>query len=100
MMIGKHIRTLREGKGMLLRELAAILKIDVAMLSKMERGKRPFREEDLDVLSNALNENKEELYTKWLADKALRATNDEKFQSKALQLALTICNNDKLNYLK
>ncbi|WP_422350794.1 helix-turn-helix domain-containing protein [Flagellimonas sp.] len=98
MMIGKHIRELREDKGMLLRELAAILKIDAAMLSKMERGKRPFREEDLEILSNALNESKEELYTKWLADKALRATNYEHFQSKALELALSICINDKLNY--
>lgn len=90
-MIGEHVRIVREGQGMLLRELAAKLNVDTAMLSKMERGVRPFRKEDLDVLSEVLNENKDTIHTKWLADRALRATENEEFQSKALELALSNC---------
>lgn len=78
-MIGKHIRAIRKQQDMLLRELAAKLNIDTAMLSKMEREVRPFRKEDIEALSTILNENQESLYTKWLADKALRATENEQY---------------------
>ena len=90
-MIGEHIRILRERENLLLRELAAILEIDPAMLSKMERGVRFFRKEDLEVLSKALNEEKETLNTMWLADKILKTSKDEKYQVKALELALINC---------
>ncbi|QLG44730.1 helix-turn-helix domain-containing protein [Costertonia aggregata] len=92
-MIGTYIRNARERQGMLLRELAAELNIDTAMLSKMERGVRPFRKEDLKKLSSVLNEEIETLRTQWLADKVLRATENEKLQSKALELALSKCKN-------
>ena len=92
------MRIVREGQGMLLRELAAKLNVDTAMLSKMERGVRPFRKEDLDVLSEVLNENKDTIHTKWLVDRVLRATENEKFQSKTLELALSRCKNNKIKY--
>lgn len=76
---------------MLLRELAAKLNLDTAMLSKMERGVRPFRKEDLDIISEVLNEDMNTIYTKWLVDRALRAIENEKFQSKTLELALSRC---------
>lgn len=91
-MIGEHVRAMREGHNMLVRELAASLNMDTAMLSKMERGLRPFRKEDIEPLCQLLNEDCENLYTMWLADKALRATENEKFQAKALKLALKNCN--------
>ena len=37
-MIGEQIRKLREANNILLRQLAATLDVDQAMLSKMERG--------------------------------------------------------------
>lgn len=88
-MIGKHIRILRERKNLLLRELAAILKIYSATLSKIERGVRFFRKEDLGILSEALNKNRETLNTMWLTDKILKLSKDEKYQVKTLELALT-----------
>lgn len=97
-MIGKYIRELREDRGMVLRELAAALSIDSAQLSKMERGQRFFREDDLKVLSKVLKTSYETLYTKWLADRALKVTENNKLQSKALELALSVCKNDKMNY--
>lgn len=44
-MIGEHIRALRESNDVLLRQLAAQLEIDQAMLSKMERSERSFKRE-------------------------------------------------------
>jgi transcriptional regulator with XRE-family HTH domain len=93
-MIGTYIRAARERQGMLVRELASELDMDTAMLSKMERSVRPFRKEDLKKLSSILNEEIETLYTHWLADKALRATENEEFQYEALELALSKCKNE------
>jgi transcriptional regulator with XRE-family HTH domain len=88
-MIGDKIRELRESKEILLRQLAAQLDMDTALLSKMERGDRFFRKEDIVSLSKIFNQSKSELLTIWLADKVLHALNDEQYQIEALELALT-----------
>ncbi|WP_304235667.1 helix-turn-helix domain-containing protein [Jiulongibacter sediminis] len=88
-MIGDKIRELRESKEILLRQLAAQLDMDTALLSKMERGDRFFRKEDIVSLSEILNQSKSELLTIWLADKVLHTIHDEEYQIEALELALT-----------
>lgn len=90
-MIGEHVRVLRESQNLLIRELAARLKMDTAMLSKMERGVRPFRREDVVPLAKILKEDKNKLYTLWLADKILRVTDNDKFTTDALEIALLNC---------
>jgi len=87
-MIGEHIRTLRESNDVLLRQLAAKLDMDQAMLSKMERGERSFKREHIDVLSKIFKQSKKELLTMWLADKILKTANSEKFTKEALKLAI------------
>lgn len=37
---GQKIRSLRESQGLLLRQVAAAIEIDQALLSKIERGER------------------------------------------------------------
>ena len=44
---GEYIRQLRTDKGFTLTELAALLKLDSANLSKIENGKREFDEKRL-----------------------------------------------------
>lgn len=61
-MIGERIRTLREANDILLRQLAAKLDMDQALLSKMERGERSFRKEDIDALAKIFKQSKKELY--------------------------------------
>lgn len=90
-MIGEHIRTLREGNNILLRQLAAKLDMDQAMLSKMERGERSFRKEDIDALAKIFKQPKKELLTLWLADKILKTTKNERYKKEALQLAINSC---------
>ncbi len=87
-MIGEHIRTLREANDILLRQLAAKLDMDQAMLSKMERGERSFRREDIDTLAKIFKQSKKELITMWLADKILKTVGSEKFSKEALRLAI------------
>lgn len=94
-MIGEHVRTLRRKRNVLLRELASKLNIDSAMLSKMERGIRSFRKEDIEILSLFFKQGKKELYTMWLADKILKTTENENYKKEALKLAINSCRNDE-----
>ena len=87
-MIGDKIRELRESKEILLRQLAAQLDMDTALLSKMERGDRFFRKEDILSLSEIFNQPEKELLTIWLADKVLQTIHEEEYQAEALELAL------------
>lgn len=66
---GIYLRELREKKNMLLRELAAAVQMDTALLSKIERGKRKARKEQVTAFAKALQTDYKELYKKWLAEK-------------------------------
>jgi len=87
-MIGDKIRTLREANNILLRQLASTLEMDTAMLSKMERGDRFFRKEDIVALSKIFNQSQKDLLTLWLAVKVLKTIGNEDFSQEALQIAL------------
>jgi len=88
-MIGEKIRELRETNNVLIRQLAAQLDMDTALLSKMERGDRLFRKEDLTKIAKIFQVPKEDLLKLWLADKILKTVEPESFKKEALELALT-----------
>ncbi len=85
-MIGIHIRQIRENNGYLLRQMAAILDVDTTILSKMERGERPFKREHIVKVAEACSCNKEELLTMWLADRINNVIENEDCAIKALDL--------------
>lgn len=89
-MIGEKIRTLRETNNMLIRELAAQLEMDTAMLSKMERGERPFKKEDIMLLAKIFKQAEKDLLTLWLADRIIKNIAGEDYSTESLQLALKI----------
>ena len=91
-MIGDKIRELREHNNILLRQLAAQLDMDTAMLSKMERGDRFFRKEDILALAKIFQQPEQDLLTLWLADKILKTIQEEAYKQQALQLALKTLN--------
>ena len=62
---------LREQKGLLLREVAAHLEIDTAMISKIERGEKSCKREHIERLADILDGSESELISIWLADKIL-----------------------------
>lgn len=85
-MIGQKIRELREENDFLLRQLAAKMDIDTAQLSKMERGERFFKKEEIIEIARILNANKQELLTQWLADKIYKTVDGEEFVIEALKI--------------
>ena len=77
MTFGNYIRKLREEKQLLLREVASQMNIDTALLSKIERGTRMARKEQVEDLAKALNKSKNELLNFWMADKIVNMIKDE-----------------------
>ncbi|WP_195607441.1 helix-turn-helix domain-containing protein [Bacteroides caccae] len=77
MLFGNKIRKLRDEQGVLQRQLAALLEIDTPMFSKIERGDRRAKREQVIKLAEYLHQDKKEMLTLWLADKVLDAVGDE-----------------------
>ncbi len=77
MFLGKRIRELREEKGLLQRQLAAGLEVDTPMYSKIERGERRAKKEQVLKLAELFNSDKDELLTLWLADQIYDLVKDE-----------------------
>ena len=66
--IGNIIRTKREEKGMLLRQLAAMIDVDTAIISKIERGERKARREQIIKISKVLGLNEKEILIEYLSE--------------------------------
>jgi HTH-type transcriptional regulator, competence development regulator len=87
--LGTFIRLKREENNLLLRQLAAKLDMDVAYLSKLERGERIARIEHLPLFSEFLNVPKTELQLLWASDQIaslLTVFDDKKEAIQALDL--------------
>ena len=67
MLFGNRIKELREGQGLLQRQLAVALGVDVPMFSKIERGDRRAKREPVVILAQQLNANEDELHKEKLA---------------------------------
>lgn len=93
--IGEKLRHLREESGLPLRKVAAILDIDVAILSKMERGERKLSKEVVLKLADIYNYNTDELLVLFLSDKIIYEIQDEDLGEKALKVA-----EERVKYLK
>lgn len=93
MNFGERIKELRESKDLLQRQLAATLEIDTPMFSKIERGERRAKREQVIILAELLNADVQELLTLWLAEQVYDLVKDEEVASDALQVT-----EDKLKY--
>jgi transcriptional regulator with XRE-family HTH domain len=87
MQFGERIRELREKKKLLQRQLAASLEIDTPMYSKIERGERTAKREQVTALAQLLDTKEEELLTIWLSDKIIENVGDETAALAALKHA-------------
>lgn len=77
MLFGAKIRSLREEKKMLQRELAAALSVDTPMYSRIERGERPIKREQIKIIADILCADESELLKLWLADQVSALFNGE-----------------------
>jgi len=85
--IGEKLRHIREEKELPLRKVAALLDIDVAILSKMERGERRITKEVVLKLADIYGYNADELLVSFLSDKILYEIQDEDLGIEALKVA-------------
>lgn len=85
--VGNLLRELREEKKLLLREVAAKISIDTAVLSKIEKSKRLPTKEQIQMLGEFFESNKDEIIIAWLSDKIYYEIQNEAFALKAMQLA-------------
>ena len=85
--IGEKLRHIREEKELPLRKVAALLDIDVAILSKMERGERRITKEVVLKLADIYDYNADELLVSFLSDKILYEIKDEDLGIEALKVA-------------
>ena len=88
MQFGAMIRELREGQGLLQRQLAASLEIDTPMFSKIERGARKAKREQVEQLASLLRANLPDLLRIWLKDQIIDLIKNEAQASEALKTAL------------
>lgn len=85
--IGEKLRHIREEKELPLRKVAALLDIDVAILSKMERGERRITKEVVLKLADIYDYDADNLLVLFLSDKILYEIQDEDLGIEALKIA-------------
>ncbi|WP_313804220.1 helix-turn-helix transcriptional regulator [Flavobacterium sp.] len=89
------IKNAREEKKLLLRQVAAALEIDQAIISKFERGERKPSKEQVERFATFYNLDKTQLITDWLSDKIAYALYEEDNFTEVLKVA-----EEKARYLK
>ena len=67
--LGNKIRELRESNGFLLRQVAAHIEVDTALVSKLERGERKAHKEQVTRIAEFLEVEEKDLMLLWLADR-------------------------------
>ena len=77
MLLGNKIKSLRDEQGILQRQVAAYLEIDTPMFSKIERGDRRAKRNQVIQMATYFKVDEKELLTLWLADKVLDALEGE-----------------------
>ena len=88
MLFANQIKQLREENNLLQRQLASALEIDTPMYSKIERGDRLAKREQVVIIAKFLSTDENELLTLWLADKVLDVLAGEKeLGGKVLEIA-------------
>lgn len=84
--LGTKLRELRESQGLLLRQVAAQIDVDTALMSKLERGERRAQREHIIRITAVLKANEDDLIILWLADRINDVIQNEPLADKALKM--------------
>ncbi len=85
--IGQKLRMLRGGESLLLRQVAAGMEMDTALLSKIERDERKPSKKQVLAFAKFYRVNADELLVAWLSDKLASEVQDEHVGLIAIQVA-------------
>jgi transcriptional regulator with XRE-family HTH domain len=89
------IHQLREEKKLYQKQLATALSIDTPMYSRIERGERRAKKEQISIIANILQIDPEELLALWLADQVRVVVSGERtIARKVLELVDNSLNNE------
>jgi transcriptional regulator with XRE-family HTH domain len=92
---GDRLRTLRADKNLLLRQVASLLETDTAHISKLERGERKAKREQVLKLATLFETNPDELITLWLSDRIYELVKEEKMAIQAIDIIKLELEQDK-----
>ncbi|WP_338734017.1 helix-turn-helix domain-containing protein [Mangrovimonas cancribranchiae] len=88
MTLSELLKSKRETKNLLLREVASMIDADTALISKIEKGDRKPTREQIDKLALALDIDYNKLLTLWLSEKVYEDVQGEQVALDAIKLAL------------
>lgn len=83
---GEFIKKLREEKGLLQREVCSLLEIDTPLLSKIERGERKAKKEQIYKFAQVLKTDPNLLVIEWLASEVYELVKNEECAEKVLKV--------------
>lgn len=84
---GKLIRQAREDNNYFLRQVAAELDIDQAIISKFERGERKPTKEQVLKFASFFKLDKDKVLVAWLSDRVVYDLENETLAEQALKVA-------------
>jgi len=87
--LGQKVRETREKQNLLLRQVAAHIEVDTALMSKAERGERNLNRVQVIKLAQLLKVSEEEFVSLWLCDKVIEAVGADPFAEQGIKKALT-----------
>ncbi len=85
--LGQILKGAREGKKLLLREVAAAISADTAMISKFEKGERKPTRNQLLSLSKVLDITEKDIIICYLSDKIAAELINENVAKEVLEIA-------------
>jgi transcriptional regulator with XRE-family HTH domain len=87
-MLSELLKSKRETKNLLLREVASMIDVDTALISKIEKGDRKPTREQVEKLAIALDIEHTELLKLWLSEKVYEDVKGEDLAIEAVKLTL------------
>lgn len=85
--LGQILKEARESENLLLRQVAAAVNTDTAMISKFEKGERKPTRDQISLLAQALKLDEKELLISYLSDKVASDLVGEDVAKEALKAA-------------
>jgi transcriptional regulator with XRE-family HTH domain len=88
MILSELLKSKRETKNLLLREVASMINVDTALISKIEKGDRKPTRKQIEKLAIALDIDFPKLLKLWLSEKVYDDVKGEELGIIAVKLAL------------
>jgi transcriptional regulator with XRE-family HTH domain len=94
-MLGEKLKSLRESKGLLLKDVAKELDVDIAFVSRIERNEKAVNRQHLSTFSALYGVKEDDLLPIWLGQRVIHLFSDDigaEQAKKALKLVINDLN--------